>query len=182
MCGKILLSGGVCGRSPEHSGQHLSRTAMDLRNGTRLSYGKQRAATEWWDAHAKLGRTCNECGIRIKDSNKYAYCGDHTHMARAYDKIDYVLRNTKSRSSKQGIPFDLTRDTVPAVPDLCECCSVPLDDATPRNRPTLDKVIPHNGYVVGNVAWLCWTCNRRKDNSSVEQLRSLVAYIERFSS
>lgn len=130
----------------------------------------------------ELGRTCQQCGTIIKDANKYPYCGLHTYVARnaAKSKLDYLLINTKYRARKAEIPFDLTEASVPEIPDSCNCCGN-VFGPDPLSRPTLDKVVPSKGYIVGNVAWICWRCNRLKDNSTLDDLRNLVSYVERFT-
>jgi hypothetical protein len=92
-----------------------------------------------------------------------------------------VLRNTKHVAKSLNIPFNLTRDTLPAVPLACPCCEVNLkrDPNGPwRNQPSLDKIIPEKGYVPDNVQWLCRKCNQLKNNATLEELRRLVIFLE----
>lgn len=135
---------------------------------------------EWRAAHYKLGRTCDECATPIKDSNKYPFCGRHSYKGQnpLKNKIAYVVINARHRAKIAGLPCDLTEANVPQVPNACECCGVEFDDSRLR-RPTLDRVIPALGYVAANVAWLCWQCNRMKDNATLADLKNLVAYVER---
>lgn len=82
----------------------------------------------------------------------------------------------------------------------CKCCGQPFGepapiDATsdyptrgnglrarpprPGNLPSLDRLDSSKGYVKGNVAVICWDCNRRKRDSTIEQLENIVAYMKR---
>lgn len=45
-----------------------------------------------------------------------------------------------------------------------------------EGSPTLDRIVPSRGYVVGNVAVISMRANRLKSDASVAELQALVSY------
>jgi 5-methylcytosine-specific restriction endonuclease McrA len=63
----------------------------------------------------------------------------------------------------------------------CEICGKDLIENNGKARldsPSIDKIIPEKGYVLGNIAILCGDCNRIKTNASWEQLQQIVDWIK----
>lgn len=90
-----------------------------------------------------------------------------------------LISNAKHRAKVGGFPFDLTEENVPPMPERCEICAATFDREGTLTRPTLDRVVPERGYIVANVAWICWQCNRIKDNAAPDRLRAIADYIDR---
>jgi hypothetical protein len=75
---------------------------------------------------------------------------------------------------------DLKLEDLLPIPETCPCCGHDMAH-TKENRvhwATIDRHIPEKGYVAGNVNWLCFRCNRIKDNASLADFRNIVAYLE----
>ena len=64
-----------------------------------------------------------------------------------------------------------------------QCCNVEMDFSTAisERKATLGKVVPTLGYRPGNVAIICADCNRKKQNCTLEELRRIGAYVERYA-
>lgn len=45
--------------------------------------------------------------------------------------------------------------------------------------PSLDRIIPARGYTKENVIVLCNACNRKKQNSTAEELAAMAEWIYR---
>jgi hypothetical protein len=96
-------------------------------------------------------------------------------------------KSLKARAKKMGVPYSdgIIEDLQSQLPALqCICCGVDLQ-WEPRkagtylpNGPSVDKIIPALGYVPGNVKIVCMRCNLVKRDSSVQELRNVVAYID----
>lgn len=43
----------------------------------------------------------------------------------------------------------------------------------------LDRLIPEKGYVKGNVTWISGRANRIKYNATLDELKQIVAWVER---
>jgi hypothetical protein len=97
-------------------------------------------------------------------------------------RIRQTLTNAKSRCQRLGIPFDLTVESTPRIPERCPVLGLEFDrtfnkSSRADNLPTLDRVIPALGYVPGNVIWISWRANRLKNDASLWELERLVEYV-----
>lgn len=97
----------------------------------------------------------------------------------------YLFQSARQRAKIKGMEFSIGLDDV-FMPEECPCCGIPfgkLPNKIPKDDAmSLDRINNDVGYVVGNVAILCWGCNRRKGTSSVRQLRVLVEWMEKMES
>jgi hypothetical protein len=100
-------------------------------------------------------------------------------------RISYCRRiysAAKNRAKGLGLPFDLTVDYLENIlPQdlLCPIMGYQMTLVGGRNTAaSLDKIIPHLGYVKSNVIWMSLEANRIKDNASLEVLKRLVRLME----
>lgn len=107
---------------------------------------------------------------------------------RLVDPAPTMFRSTRYRAGKLQIPFALTLEDVRGLyaEGQCECCGsfVGAENREVMGLPatyaaTLDRVVPSLGYVPGNIALLCWACNRAKGNSTLNQLEQLAAWLRK---
>jgi hypothetical protein len=106
---------------------------------------------------------------------------DRPQRARAM----VLLASLKTRVRRESLPFDRERITLDYLERLliehpnCECCGRRFDlrGGDSNSSPSIDKVIPSEGYVVDNIALLCWRCNRLKFNATLDELEKLVAWL-----
>jgi hypothetical protein len=92
-----------------------------------------------------------------------------------------MFYRAKTRAKKAGVPFDLKRSDL-AIPTVCPVLGIPLrcnrgkaDD----NSPSLDRVRPTLGYVLGNVIVMSVRANRIKNNSTTEELEAVARFMRR---
>jgi hypothetical protein len=90
-----------------------------------------------------------------------------------------LLTNAKHRAKKLGIPFTITLNDI-HIPNVCPLLHIPLLTGGKRtdSTPTLDRIIPHLGYVRDNIAVISWRANRIKNNASLEELKKIVIGLE----
>lgn len=72
-----------------------------------------------------------------------------------------------------GIPFDLTVESLPEIPDFCPVLNIPLlvrDIGGDDYSPSLDRIIPELGYTQDNVIWVSLRSNRVKCNAHWSEL------------
>lgn len=86
----------------------------------------------------------------------------------------WYLRSARRRARKQGVPCTLTADAVLQLiaGTNCPACGVILvrGRKVPRDDSlTHDRDVPELGYVPGNVAVLCLTCNSAKGSSTMAE-------------
>lgn len=109
-------------------------------------------------------------------------------------RAQMTLANIKRRCKKKNLILDSTL-TVDYLENLyidnptCNCCKVNLNydfnekGSIQNNSPTLDRIIPSDGYTINNTIILCWLCNRVKNDHTPLRLeivsqwmRSLPSY------
>lgn len=76
----------------------------------------------------------------------------------------------------------LFEEDIPDVPETCPVLRIPLevnssDGRGPSdNSPTIDRIIPAEGYVAGNIRWISNRANRFKNDATPEE--SLLVAID----
>jgi len=129
----------------------------------------------------------------------------HRHRIRVYAKVaEYRMKMQKDNPAKWRSKkfFDVVRENV--APDVtkefiesllkhtthCQCCGDALDLAyLPREgrkyrsnqkAPSIDRVNNDRGYTRSNIAVICWECNYRKTDLTVEDLEMLLQYMRKY--
>ena len=92
-----------------------------------------------------------------------------------------MLTVAKSRAKRKGVPFDITIDDV-VVPTHCPVLGIELTvgpSGGRMNSYSIDRIDNSLGYVKGNVALISHRANSYKGDMSLEDVRRLLAYMER---
>jgi hypothetical protein len=98
---------------------------------------------------------------KTRDSNRRRYTSN---------PLVWIVGVCKARALAAGVPFALTVESVPPVPDACPVsrCGVQMKRrreggrGPAPNSPSLDRTVPELGYVPSNVSWMCQSCNSTK--------------------
>ena len=140
-----------------------------------------------------LNHQCVECGKTQKREHQRSDAGRaaaRRRHQRRYDEEPWleVYDRVKSRAKAKGIPFNLTKDYLESIyPEdrMCPVLGIPLIPNVgginqTRNSPSLDKIRPELGYVMGNVAIMSAKANAMKmDASTPEELRMVADWLEK---
>ena len=63
---------------------------------------------------------------------------------------------------------------LPEIPEKCPVLGIPLGGVTSRggsdNSPSVDRIIPENGYIRGNVRIISKRANVLKNNGTLDEL------------
>lgn len=138
---------------------------------------------------SKYSQFTEEKKVRMREAHRrWAEKNSRREYYNEYDKARYtpevlMWRNAKARAYKKGVEFGITVEDVKITPN-CPVCGVVMKVGGKGGgpcSPSLDRVIPNKGYVKGNVKVICKSCNSVKSDATVEQLKSLIEYIERNS-
>lgn len=107
---------------------------------------------------------------------------------RSYQKhrlangIRLRLNAARRRAEKLGLPFALSKEDI-VTPAACPVCGTELvmkeGKGGTNSSPSLDRVVPTLGYTKENVVVICGGCNRKKQNSTAEELSAIADYIYR---
>jgi hypothetical protein len=92
--------------------------------------------------------------------------------------------HAKDRAKILGLPFNLTvRDIV--IPKKCPVLGILLKPSKGKNTgpidssPTIDRIIPEQGYVKSNIWVISGRANRAKSNLSLKELKKLVRALDK---
>lgn len=132
-------------------------------------------------------REYNREYMRKYAREKYAQNREHKKVIarRGYvaDPIRTMVATAKFRARRGGVPFDpAIADELRALgmPTHCPVLGIPLrfaESVFDGNSPSLDRVNPSLGYVLGNVRIISDAANRAKRNSTPETLEAIARYM-----
>jgi len=170
---------------------------MDSRKCTQCSQEKDASHFSWRNdgSHKRLTSRCKECrrlnykenpqhnrdrSREYYDTNKLVIL-EGLKQRRRMNPVLSLLHAAKARSKRLGVPFDLQESDV-VVPEICPVLGIPLivnDGKCGPNSPTLDRVIGALGYVRGNVVVVSFKANTIKNDATLDELRSVLAFYDR---
>jgi len=92
------------------------------------------------------------------------------------------FRKVRARAKQTGIPFRARVEDF-EIPEVCPVLGIPLrreygTGKAKGDSPSVDRVIPSLGYVTGNIRVMSNRANLLKNDASLEELKSLVSYVE----
>lgn len=96
----------------------------------------------------------------------------------------YIWKNAQYRASREGLAFNLRREDI-EIPAVCPVLGIQIIASAGRHglspcSPSLDKILPALGYVVGNVRVISNLANiLKRSEISPGNLRKVADYIER---
>jgi len=95
--------------------------------------------------------------------------------------LKMLLRWAKQKSKKYNIPFNLKEEDL-VYTGKCVVFGTDLKAGGENldNSPSLDRIIPSLGYVKGNVQIVSHLANRIKNNATLEQIKLVVDYVEKY--
>jgi hypothetical protein len=129
---------------------------------------RKRLNKEWKDANR----------LKVRDRER-EYMRVKAGTGEGYRRL--WLSNCKYRAKQKGVPFNLTLEDIEFT-DICPILGIPMvmrAGSFHDNSPSIDRIIPAKGYVKGNVRMISYRANRLKAHGSLEDLRKIVAWMER---
>jgi len=91
----------------------------------------------------------------------------------------------KARADKKGLPFTIEpTDVYDLIADLevCPVLGIPLcwtNDKMKDDSPTLDRMVPSLGYVVGNLAVISQKANRIKSDAVSDEVGKVYSWMKK---
>ena len=144
-------------------------------------------------------KTCNTCGetkpfsefykhIKNTANDGLAYncktCHAEKNRKRRADRpFENSLAQAKHRAAKHNLGFDLTETYLEEIwtgtcPVFGTRFNLPGAASRTPQMPTLDRIIPHKGYVKGNVMWICDLANRIKQEATADQIQAVATWLQ----
>lgn len=143
--------------------------------GSRCSQCAAEASRAWAKNNPEKARA-NCRAQRAKNPGAYR---EKKRTYRRNNPVRSALWAAKNRAVSMGVPFSLTFESVPPIPDTCPVLGIPLrsgGDTPIEFSPSLDRLRPELGYVDTNVAWISYRANRIKSDASLEELERVTEW------
>lgn len=156
---------------------------------------KARECTERWrrenpEAYQAIRRRFREKHkARLRAEEHQYYLDNKEHLdQRARDRyyndpdrhVKRLLGYARNRAKAKGLDFSLTKADI-VIPELCPILGKPLEfgtDGPIGMSPSLDRVDSSKGYITGNVRVISHRANSLKSNSTIDEVRALLNYME----
>ena len=132
---------------------------------------------------------CKECR-KILFNKYYNKNKKEIFLRRAIkNPLKVLIYSRLKYARKLNLPCDSINDLYNYLKPIydqgeCECCHCKLESGITKgigmkdNTHSIDKIIPEKGYIVGNVAILCWKCNRLKSNFNFNDYLNIMTWLE----
>lgn len=141
---------------------------------------------------------CDYCGILFNykggkahfNRNKKHYCSQdcltksntiHGLASKKNGKQAKIYRiwcNAHKRAKQKGIIFNLSIQDMPPIPKYCPILGIKIKEnnksAPLDSSPSLDRINPKLGYIIGNVRIICNRANRIKSDATLNELRLIL--------
>lgn len=122
----------------------------------------------------KTGRAnwCKDCMRSLYTRPEYL---ERRKQRRNNNLAHALLIETRCRARKASIPFNLESLT---IPELCPVLRRPFHLGGGKRTdcsPSVDRIIPERGYVVGNVRVISWLANKIKSNCDDPEIFEAIA-------
>lgn len=122
----------------------------------------------------------------------YQECGfDTPKRRRTQEKLtpkEYRMwKNLCAIRHRSPTEVEITLEDITPLPDVCPILGIPLDYSAKRggyysdNSPSIDRIIPSKGYIVGNCIVCSWRANRIKNDGTAEEHKKIYEYIQNYS-
>ena len=102
------------------------------------------------------------------------------------ERVYTYFNNARSRARREGVKFNLTQEYIASI--MTSHCPIfgTMFDWTPNfnsqrennfSSPELDKVFSEDGYIMGNVVFICHEANRIKDKGTMDQHYAIADFM-----
>ena len=110
------------------------------------------------------------------------YNREYIRRRAGRDPAKHLFWLAKQRAARRGVPFTIMYEDV-VIPTHCPVLGLELRLGHERGRadhaPSIDRKIPHLGYVKGNIEVISMRANWLKGNGTADELRRVAAYAAR---
>jgi hypothetical protein len=132
-----------------------------------------------------LSSYCKECHAAYNRGWRETHRADHnaSNLAWWHKRTveQQMLAAARSRAAQKGLPFALTLDDI-VIPERCPALGIPLFKEGGRahdGSPSLDRLVPSEGYVPGNVRVISNRANSIKRDATAAELLAVAEYVKR---
>jgi hypothetical protein len=165
----------ICGREIEY-------LARQVFKGDNISCGCKRFR------NCKIPKLCIHCGLPSNRQNSKGHVASvcqkchnkQTNGFKTYNPKQRMMASARTRAKACGLPCTVTHRDF-EIPEYCPVFGIKLEFGTSANHnasPSLDRILPHLGYVPGNIAVISHRANQIKNSGTAEEHRQIANWIE----
>ena len=115
-------------------------------------------------------RMCKQC---VTKSSEYQKEHAKKYPNRA------LFKRVKATAKRKGIEFSLELKYI-KIPKKCPILDIPLDKRDRNHTPSIDRIDNKIGYIKENIKIISFKANNLKSNATIEQLKKIIKYMEKF--
>lgn len=119
---------------------------------------------------------CKSCGCLMKET-----VGNRFRKHGQSNTIEYkLLKDAKKRAKQFNREYNIDITDI-IIPNLCPILNIPIiisKGKCTENSPSLDRINSKYGYIKGNVRVISLRANRLKQDSTIEELKKIILYME----
>lgn len=93
-----------------------------------------------------------------------------------------ILGRVKSQAKIKKVPFNLKLEDI-VIPECCPVLGMKLERnfggrGNSPSSPSVDRIVPSKGYVVGNIIIMSQQANVMKNNATLEELERFADWVK----
>lgn len=121
------------------------------------------------------------CKVSCRLSHRNFNFNQYAQSWQINNPVKIMLASARHRAKKNNLPFELTVEDI-FIPEYCPILGIKMECQAGKGRvkdnsPSLDKIVPSKGYVVGNVQVISYRANRLKGDCSLEDLLKFADWV-----
>ena len=144
------------------------------------------------------GSPCKRCGnlLRYKSNCRCVQCaklfsGDYrkSYLSVPINRIKALITQATGRAKNKNISYDSKSTLLNFIllSDIHQCSycrkllNYGIGNGKSKERddsPSIDRVDNNYGYVINNIAIICFRCNSNKSNLTINEVRNMLYYME----
>lgn len=143
-------------------------------------FGNYKKTKDGKDYLCKVCASINQKLRRERNLEKFRIVGARSMRNRSQEKK--LLDRARERAREKNLPFKISVNDI-IIPEYCPIFGTELikdlNKASPSHSPSLDRIIPHLGYIPENIWVISLRANKIKNDASLEELRLILLALEK---
>lgn len=135
----------------------------------------------YWDKHKNGLCSCGRKLFNDYSSCELCYNNRKKYKSEGPRPLEQQLFNSaKARAKRKNLPINITIEDI-VVPKYCPVLGILLERGIGKaqsNSPSIDRIIPHLGYVKNNIMIISLRANTIKTNSTIKEMEQVLAYMK----
>ena len=153
------------GKLKEYQSGHYEKNREQYRLNSAEYYQKNSE-----EIKARVAKYQSDNAEKVRDCNR-------SYVTKNLQQ--HLWKSAKKRACEKGVPFSISVEDV-AIPDVCPVLGIKLERGRGRpvaGSPSIDRIKPHLGYVVGNISVISHRANRIKNDADATELLAVACWL-----